>query len=160
MLAPRDDEILLLQIVLSEGHRAALLSMLKSPRRLSHGTCRASRRPAIGLPDPACVCVRSRGVRVISIVYRLTAKRPMITHYGCTIIGGNDMQGEQSKGNNASCLSFAYLPAGGALLYSGLRSVTMTELNTACFGREEWPSQSVLRPFNWEEKKCCLDALF
>jgi hypothetical protein len=96
------------------------------------------------------VCVRSRGVRVISIVYRLTAKRPMITHYGCTIIGGNDMQGEQSKGNNASCLSFAYLPEGGALLYSGLRSVTMTELNTACFGREEWPSssQSVLWPFN------------
>jgi hypothetical protein len=36
----------------------------------------------------------------------------MITHYGCPIIGGNDMQGEQCKGNNVSCLSFAYLPAG------------------------------------------------
>jgi hypothetical protein len=65
------------------------------------------------------------------------------------------MQGEQCKANNASCLSFAYLPAGGALLYSGLRSVTVTELNTACFGRYEWPSlsRSVLRHFNWEDKK-------
>jgi hypothetical protein len=79
----------------------------------------------------------------------------MKTHYGCPIIGGNDMQGEQFKGSNASCLSFAYLPAGGALLYSGLRSVTMTELNAACFGRQECPSlsQSILRPFNWEDKK-------
>jgi len=39
MLAPQDDEILLLQIVLREAQRAAPLSMI-TLRRLSHGTCR------------------------------------------------------------------------------------------------------------------------
>ena len=47
MLAPQDDEILLLQIVLREAQRAAPLSMI-TLRRLSHGTCRASRCPAKG----------------------------------------------------------------------------------------------------------------
>jgi hypothetical protein len=46
-------------------------------------------------------------MRVISIVHRLAASRPMKTRYGCPIIGGNVMQWEQWKGNNASCLSFA-----------------------------------------------------
>lgn len=59
----------------------------------------------------------------------------MKTRYGRPIIGGNDMQGEQCKGNNASCSSVAYLPAGGALLYSGPRSVTMTGVNAARLGR-------------------------
>ena len=54
----------------------------------------------------------------------------MKTHYGCPIIGANDMQGEQ-----CTLFEFRLLASGGALLYSRLRSVTVTELNTACFGR-------------------------
>jgi hypothetical protein len=42
-----------------------------------------------------------------------------------------------------------YLPAGGAARYFRPRSNTETEVNTACFGRSEWPSSSqfVLRPY-------------
>jgi hypothetical protein len=63
-------------------------------------------------------------------LHRLAASRQIKTRYGCPIIGENDMQGEQCK-----LLSFAYLPAGDALLYSRLRSITVTEVNAACLGR-------------------------
>ena len=39
------------------------------------------------------------------------------------------MQGEQCK-----LFEFCLLASGRRLLYSGLRSITVTKLNTACFG--------------------------
>jgi hypothetical protein len=67
MLAPRDDEILLLQIVLREGQRAAPLSMLNHPPfesrhmpRLATACIRSPESGVRGRYNRACV-------RVISI---------------------------------------------------------------------------------------------
>jgi hypothetical protein len=84
----------------------------------------------------------------------------MITHYGCPIIGGNDMQGEQCKANNASCLS---------ILASGRRPA----LFRTAFRHPDRAKHGVFRArgmavvvaicfaaFQLGGKKCCLDALF
>jgi hypothetical protein len=131
MLAPQGDEILLLQIVFESTPTTGAVVNPQSTVR--------------GRYNRACV-------RVISIVHRLAASRPMKTFTAA--LSSAAMTCKENNARRTMQAVSAYLPAGGALLYSGLRSVTLTELNTACFGREEWPSssQSVLRPFNWEEK--------
>ena len=137
MLAPQDDEILLLQIVLIEGQRAAPL-----PKLNRAAVCVTAHAAPRDRPQKVSRIRRARAFRRLSARGDASDDNP----YGYTTFSGNDMQGERCK--------LFDLPVGGGLLYSRLRSVTMTELNTACFGREEWPSssQSVLRPFNWEEK--------
>ena len=84
----------------------------------------------------------------------------MITHYGCPIIGGNDMQGEQCKGNNASCLSILASGRRPAIFQTAFhhrdrakhgvfRTIGMANVVAICFAA-----------FQLGGKKCCLDALF
>jgi hypothetical protein len=120
---------------LREGINTVLAGDLDTARRFSATTVTAHAAPRDGpqrVSGNRRACAFDRA-RVISIVHRLAARRPMITHYGRPIIGGNDMQGEQCKANNASCLSI--LASGRRPAIFRLRSVTVTELNTACFGR-------------------------
>ena len=76
----------------------------------------------------------------------------MITHYGCTIIGGNDMQGEQCK-----LFEFCLLASGGrpAIFQTAFRhrdrakhdvfrTIGMANVVAICFAAL----------INWEEKKC------
>jgi hypothetical protein len=84
----------------------------------------------------------------------------MITHYGCPIIGGNDMQGEQCKANNASCLSILASGRRPAIFQTAFRhrdrakhgvfrTIGMANVVAICFAA-----------FQLGGKKCCLDALF
>jgi hypothetical protein len=76
------------------------------------------------------------------------------------IIGGNDMQGEQCKANNASCLSILASGRRAAIFQTAFhhrdrakhgvfRTIGMANVVAICFAA-----------FQLGGKKCCLDALF